>query len=425
MFAWVETSPEPEEEIVSSNTQEPAPVAPGDVVVSTITEDSSSVYTFSMDDETQGWTVDAEQAMPSGYTGPGQTSEVITEATTECTSASASSCSVVPFTNFGNVAYTSATYNSRSTYTSSNTTPIELVQSGGVGDTVGALGAGGAFAGDLRATDRCRPQRDRPHRPCHGRGRDQGSGPGSEGGGRPPQRRQPAFQVTAESPAAGTRVPVGTTVTLTYTLAKVTVPSEQSARPTLPRPRPGSGQRAWCRGRWAPAASGTRERSPLSPGGRDQGRQGVHRHPDLHRREVAFGSASEKRPRPGEPGGAACVRESSACDRLRHLVQIRDGVCTFRPATGTRVNPISSTHCRMTKVGKPVRATRARAVAPAIGSSGRQAGTSPSRGRAGIGGRPRLAASTHKNRSATPPEPGQAYRPFISAPPTGHRQGFA
>jgi eukaryotic-like serine/threonine-protein kinase len=32
--------------------------------------------------------------------------------------------------------------------------------------------------------------------------------------------------VTAESPAAGTTVAVGTTVTLTYTLPKVTVPSE-------------------------------------------------------------------------------------------------------------------------------------------------------------------------------------------------------
>ena len=132
-FAWVETYPAPEEEIVSSDTQAPAPVAPGDVVVSTITEDSSSVYTFSMDDETQGWNVYAEQAMPSGYTGEGQTSEVITEATTECTSASASSCSIMPLTNFGKVAYTSATYNGGTAYTGSNATPIELVQSGGTG----------------------------------------------------------------------------------------------------------------------------------------------------------------------------------------------------------------------------------------------------------------------------------------------------
>ena len=224
MFAWVETYPAPEEEIVSSDTQEPAPVAPGDVVVSTITEDSSSVYTFSMDDETQGWTVDAEQAMPSGYTGEGQTSEVITEATTECTSASASSCSIMPLTNFGNVAYTSATYNSGTAYTSSNTTPIELVQSGGVGDTVGALGAGGAFTvtyglptvvvpSEIGRTDLATAEAGIKAAGLVAKAAG-ASGAGNLG------------SVTAESPAAGTRVPVGTTVTLTYTLAKVTVPSE-------------------------------------------------------------------------------------------------------------------------------------------------------------------------------------------------------
>ena len=75
-----------------------------------------------MDDETQGWSVDAGMAMPTGYTGEGQTSEVITEATTECTSAT--SCAIMPLTNFGQVAYTSASYNNSETaYTGSSTTP--------------------------------------------------------------------------------------------------------------------------------------------------------------------------------------------------------------------------------------------------------------------------------------------------------------
>ena len=238
-------------------------MAPGDVVVSTITEDSSSVYTFSMDDETQGWTVDAEQAMPSGYTGEGQTSEVITEATTECTSASASSCSIMPLTNFGNVAYTSATYNSGTAYTSSNTAPIELVQSGGVGDTVGALGAGGAFTvtyglptvvvpSEIGRTDLATAEAGIKAAGLVAKAAG-ASGAGNLGSvtarvpGRwhPGPRRHDGYPHL--HPGQGHRAV-----------------RDRPHRPCHGRGR-ASGQPAWCRGRWAPAASGTRGRSPLSP----------------------------------------------------------------------------------------------------------------------------------------------------------------
>ena len=75
-----------------------------------------------------------------------------------------------------------------------------------------------------------------------------------------------------------------------------------------------------------------------------------------------------------------------------------------RPATGTLVNQISSMHCRMTRVGKRVHAMRARAVAPVTGSSSHAVGTSRSRGRAGIGGRPQPDASTCKNRRGIRPD---------------------
>jgi hypothetical protein len=219
LFAWVETYPAPEEEIVNDETQTPAPVEPGDVVVSTVTEDSPTEYTFSMDDETQGWTVDAGMAMPGNSRGEDQTSEVITEATTECTSASASSCAIMPLTNFGQVAYTSASYNNSETaYTGSSTTPIELVQSGGTGDTVGALGTGGAFTvtygiptvvvpNEIGRTDLATAETGIRAAGLVAKAVG-ASGAGNKG------------KVTAESPAAGTKIAKGSTVTLTYTVAK-------------------------------------------------------------------------------------------------------------------------------------------------------------------------------------------------------------
>ena len=42
-------------------------------------------------------------------------------------------CAIMPLTNFGSVAYTSASYNSGTAYASSNTTPIELSRVAGSG----------------------------------------------------------------------------------------------------------------------------------------------------------------------------------------------------------------------------------------------------------------------------------------------------
>jgi hypothetical protein len=220
LYAWVETYPAPEEEIVN-NSDVPAPVEPGDVLVTSVTEDSPSDYTFNMDDETQDWSVDAPMAMPAGYSGADQTSEVITEATTECTSSSESSCSVMPITDFGKVAYTSASYNGGTDYASSNTAPIELEQDGTLTDTVGALGAGGAFTvtyvkavpSEIGRTDLATAEAGIKAAGLVAKAAG-ASAVGNKG------------SVTAESPAAGTIVAAGTTVTLTYTLPKVAVPSE-------------------------------------------------------------------------------------------------------------------------------------------------------------------------------------------------------
>ena len=219
LYAWAETYPAPEEEVVTA-AGTPAPVDPGDVFVSTVTEDTPSEYTVALDDETQGWTLDTELAMPSGYTGEDQTSEVITEATTECNS-SGGDCTIMPLTNFGSVAYSSATYNDEVDYTSSNTTPIELIQNKVEADGVGALGTDGAFTVTygtptvvvpdvIGRTDLATAEGiiDDANLVAKAAG---ASGVGNKG------------EVTAESPAAGTSVPGGTTVTLTYT-DQVTVP---------------------------------------------------------------------------------------------------------------------------------------------------------------------------------------------------------
>jgi hypothetical protein len=215
LYAWLETYPAPEEEIVT-DTDAPAPVEPGDIFVSTVTEDSSSEYTFVMEDETQGWSFNVEQPMPTGYTGKGLTSEVITEATTECTSDT--SCAIMPITNFGKVAYTSASYNGGTAYTSSNTAPIELVETDGIRDSVGALGTDGAFTvtygiptvvvpNEVGRTDLATAEAGIRAAGLVAKAAG-ASGVGNKG------------KVTAESPAAGTKVAKGSTVTLTYTVAK-------------------------------------------------------------------------------------------------------------------------------------------------------------------------------------------------------------
>jgi hypothetical protein len=139
LYAWVETFPSPEEEIVGTDG-DAAPVEPGDSITSTVTEDSPSDYTFYVADTTQGWTFDTELAMPSGYTGEDLTSEVITEATTV-------NGTILPLTNFGKVGFAdSLTVGSNQYYyASSNTTRIDLYQNNVEVDGVGALGTDGAF----------------------------------------------------------------------------------------------------------------------------------------------------------------------------------------------------------------------------------------------------------------------------------------
>ena len=154
--------------------------------------------------------------MPTGYTGEGQTSEVITEATTECTSPS--SCGIMPLTNFGKVAYTSASYNSGTDYASSNTTRIDLTQNGAEADSVGALGTGGAFTvtygpptvvvpSEIGRTDLATAEAGIQAAGLVAKATG-ASSVGNKG------------KVTAESPSAGTKVVKGSTVTLTYTVTK-------------------------------------------------------------------------------------------------------------------------------------------------------------------------------------------------------------
>ena len=219
MYAWLETYPAPEEEIFTGAV--PAPVEPGDVVTSTVAEDTTSEYTFDIRDETQGWELDSESSMPTGYTGKDASSEVITEATTECTSAS--SCVIMPITNFGQVAYTSASYNNATAYTSSNTTPIELVQNGMEADGVGALGSGGAFTVTYGTPTVVVPNVIGRTDLATAESVITGAGLKAKATGDSATGNK--GKVTAESPAAGTSVPAGTTVTLTYTDPKVSVPN--------------------------------------------------------------------------------------------------------------------------------------------------------------------------------------------------------
>jgi Peptidase A4 family/PASTA domain len=224
LYAWIETYPAPKEEIVTSGTGTPATVEPGDVVVSTVTEDSPSEYTFALDDETQGWSFSVEQAMPAGYTGEDKTSEVLTEATIECSTPSPVSCIDVPLTNFGDVDYTSASYNSGTYYASSNTARIYMIQGSVEEDGVGALGTHGAFTVTYGTPTVVVPNEIGRADLATAEAGIQAAGlwwttAGASGVGND-------GTVTAESPAAGTKVLGFTVVTLTYTLTTVTVPSE-------------------------------------------------------------------------------------------------------------------------------------------------------------------------------------------------------
>lgn len=145
LYAWVETYPAYQEEIVT-DTGAPAPVEPGDSITSMVTEVSPSEYDLYLEDQTQGWYFSGDLAMPSGYTGEDLTSEVITEATTECDPA----CEIMPLTDFASVSYNPSYYwynggNSDAFYTRSDTTRVDLYQKGVEADGVASLGTDGAF----------------------------------------------------------------------------------------------------------------------------------------------------------------------------------------------------------------------------------------------------------------------------------------
>jgi len=146
LYGWVELFPAYQQEIVNETTGAPAPVEAGDTVVSTVEEISPSEYYFYVRDETQGWYISTDEDMPTGYTGEDQTSEVITEAPTECSTPT--TCQELPLTNFGSVGYYNTLYNASAAdwYTSSNTIRIDLYENGTTEtDSVGALGTDGAF----------------------------------------------------------------------------------------------------------------------------------------------------------------------------------------------------------------------------------------------------------------------------------------
>ena len=115
--------------------------------------------------------------------------------------------------------------------------------------------------------------------------------------------------VTAESPAAGTRVAAGTTVTLTYTLTKVTVPSEIGrtdlataeagirAAGLVPKAVGASG--AGNKGKVtaeSPAAGTKVNKGPPSPSPTPSSSVSKH---------------SGKRPRPANRAGPSCVPETA------------------------------------------------------------------------------------------------------------------
>jgi hypothetical protein len=94
---------------------------------------------------------------------------------------------------------------------------------------------------------------------------------------------------------------------------------------------------------------------------------------------------------------------------LRHLVEIRDGECTF-PCCSRHAASCDFEHAiPHAQGGRPAPATAGPAAAAATRSSSPRAGPSPSPGPAGISGPPPAAAPTPKDPSDTPTE---RYRPL-------------
>ena len=92
-YAWVEMLPAAPGIIeISSN---PAPVVPGDLITSSITEVSPGMWSVDIADSTQGWTF----SQPFSYSTPGLTAEWIEEAPTV-------SGSISPLANYGSATFT-------------------------------------------------------------------------------------------------------------------------------------------------------------------------------------------------------------------------------------------------------------------------------------------------------------------------------
>ena len=97
-------------------------------------------------------------------------------------------------------------------------------------------------------------------------------------------------------------------------------------------------------------------------------------------------------------------------DKLRHLIQVRDGKCSF-PACTRHARESDFEHATpFGKGGRTCGCNAHCAAAPATASSNPPAGMSPSRDPAGPAGPPRPAAPTSKDPGATQPDPGLAVR---------------
>lgn len=222
-FAWVENYPAPSQALVGSDGL-PVPVQPGDVIALMTKEVSPTEYEYSILDNDEGWSLDdAEVPMPSGYLGQDSAAEVIAEAPTN--GATDQEYTLATFTpvHFESSSVNAATDDT--IFTSSNSAMMEMIRNGVQADQVGALDSLGDFTVTYGTPPPPPPPPPAPKVTVPdviGRTdlataesvitsaglkvkANGGSAAGSHG------------EVTAESPAAGTSVAKGTTVTLTYT----------------------------------------------------------------------------------------------------------------------------------------------------------------------------------------------------------------
>ena len=234
--AWIENYPEPEE-VLTDSAGTPVPVQAGDQIALAATEVSPTDYEYTIIDQAEGWSLDqADLPMPTGYTGEDASAEVIAEAPS-------SAAGEYTLSTFSPVSYTSSLFfdtgGTQGYYSSSNAALIEMIQNGVQADQVGALDSRGDFTvtyGTSTGTGTPPPTPTPTPTPTPppptpttvtvpnviGRTdlataesvitsaglKVKATGDSAAGG---------HGKVTAESPAAGTSVAKGTTVTLTYT----------------------------------------------------------------------------------------------------------------------------------------------------------------------------------------------------------------